>query len=290
MSALAVAWALIGRLPEDLHPLMTVAIADLGAMCVVFGFAVAFDNSSFYDPYWSISPPAMVVFWGLSSYSDAADGPRVALVSGLVFMWGARLTYNWLRRWSGVADEDWRYAQMRRKAGRGYWLVSLLGFHLFPTVLVFVGCLPLAAALTSGAPLGPLGLAGVIVMLAGTGIEAVADQQLRDFCLRDRGFAETLSSGLWRYSRHPNYFGEWLFWVGLYLVGLDADPGSWWTVVGPGLMLSLFMFISIPMIEARMLRRRAYYAERIQRVSSFVPWPPVDSGVGKAPTDSPRSS
>ena len=275
-SALAVAVAVVFRLSSDLGPFVLLALAHGAATLVVFVFSVAFDNSSFYDPYWSVSPPAIVAFWALSPAAAGADPIRTAFVGAVVSLWAVRLTYNWFRGWSGVGQEDWRYAEMRPKAGRMYWVVSLFGFHLFPSVLVFVGCLPLAAALTSGEPLGAMGLVGVGVAVAAVGLEAVADQQLHRFRAGRPESADTLESGLWRYSRHPNYFGEWLFWVGLFLIGFDADPQAWWTVVGPGMMLALFVFVSIPLLEARMLRRRAAYAERVRRVSSFLPWPPAN--------------
>lgn len=262
-----------GSSPEQ-PPLGVLAVADLAAMMVVFAFSVAFDNSSFYDPYWSVAPMGMAGFWLLGPPAGTVDAFRATLCVGLVLLWGVRLTHNWVRGWSGADHEDWRYRDMRPKAGRAYWLLSLLGFHLMPTALVFVGCLPLAFALTSPAPLGPLGLAGGFVTLGAIAIEGIADEQLRSFRAHRSDPSETLTTGLWRYSRHPNYFGEWLFWFGLFLIGLDADAGAWWTAIGPLVMLWLFVFISIPLIEARMLLRKAGYEERAKRVSSFVPWPP----------------
>src|SRR5215510_7429987 len=114
-----------------------VALADAAATVVVFGFSVLFDNSSVYDPYWSVAP--MVIAPSLSCASASAVPPlRKVLVLVLVLAWGARLTYNWGRNWRGFSHEDWRYVEYR-KPGRPYWLVSFLGFHLLPTIWVYLG-------------------------------------------------------------------------------------------------------------------------------------------------------
>lgn len=269
--ALAVAFA-VGYLLRGHHTLLVALGADVAATLVIFAFSVRFDNSSFYDPYWSVAPLPVAIYFALSSASGAAT-LRQGLLLGLLALWGARLTWNWWRGWSGLDHEDWRYVELRRKHGRGYWLVSLTGIHLMPTLLVFGGLLPAWAALAGpGRALGWLDAVGALVALTAIAIEALADQQLRAFRQRsDRQPEEILESGLWATSRHPNYFGELLFWWGLLLLGLAAAPGAWWTGVGALGMTGLFLFISIPMIDARMLARRPAYGERMRRVSALIP-------------------
>jgi len=130
-----------------------------------------------------------------------------------------RLTYNWLCRWKGFSHEDWRYLDFREKSGRSYWLGSFFGIHLFPTGIVFMGCLSLYAALSSGTNhFGALDCLAVAVTAAAIWIEARADQQLRRFVANKENEGKTLSTGLWAHSRHPNYFGEVLFLVGSVFV------------------------------------------------------------------------
>ena len=273
--AVAIGWELAGR-----HPLVVAAVADVAATIVVFGFSVAFDNSSVYDPYWSVAPPAIGLYWALVPVAPAPSPTRQAVVLLLVGLWAGRLTWNWLRGWHGLAHEDWRYVDLRGTTGRAYWLVSFVGLHLFPTVMVYLGCLSLFPALSAGTrPFGAIDALGIVVTTAAVAIEATADEQLRRFRRSVVGPARTLATGLWAWSRHPNYFGEILFWWGLYLFGLAADPGWWWTVVGPLAITLMFVFVSIPMLDRRMLARRPDYAARMRDVSGLVPFPPRGRGV-----------
>ena len=259
-----------GRFFNHGSPLWTAGAADLAATVVVFIFSVALDNSSVYDPYWSVAPVPILVYWiavsgGLTS--------RQVVILALVAIWAVRLTMNWLRRWRGLADEDWRYADYRRfKAA--YWPVSFLGFHLFPTLIVFLGCMALFPAfLPTGRLPGILDLLAVLVTLTAIAIEATADRQLRRFILSRKDPGEVLDTGLWALSRHPNYFGEVLFWWGLWLFGLAANPSWWWTIAGPVAVTGLFLGVSIPMMDRRLLSRHPGYAQMTRGRSAFLPLP-----------------
>jgi steroid 5-alpha reductase family enzyme len=267
----AVAAAAVCRLLPGSPPALAAFLADGAATIVVFAFSLALDNSSVYDPYWSVAPVPIVLFWLLRQGSTV--GARQVLVILLVAAWAARLTYNWIRRWRGLADEDWRYADYRT-LGAGYWPVSFLGFHLMPTVLVFFGCLPLLPALagTGNARLGILDLAAFLVTAGAILVEAAADRQLRRFLGSRRQPGQTLDTGLWALSRHPNYFGEVSFWWGLWLFGLAAAPSRWWTIAGPLAITALFLFVSIPMMDRRMLARHPGYAAHMTARSAFIPW------------------
>ncbi len=257
------------------HPIAVAAGADVAATLAIFAFSVAFRNSSFYDAYWSAAPIAIAVYWALAPGADSAVLSRQLLVIGLVALWGVRLTHNWARGWTGLDHEDWRYADIRQKTGRLYWPASFLGIHLYPTVMVFLGCLPLHPSLASGArALGWLDVAAGLVVLTGIAFEVIADNQLRR--LRRSGSPPTavLETGLWRYSRHPNYLGEMLFWWGLALFSWAATGFVWWAWVGALAITAMFRFASLPMIERRMLERRPAYAERQRRVALVIPWPP----------------
>jgi steroid 5-alpha reductase family enzyme len=269
--ALAAAAAVVDRF-SDHGPLAAAAIADLIATLLVFAFSRALDNSSVYDPYWSVAPIAMAVYWAWPAVGGQPIGWRALIVAVLVAIWGVRLTANFLTHWRGLDHEDWRYADFRRRTGGWYWLVSLFGFHLFPTVIVFVACIPVYSACTARGDLGGLDLVAAIVTLAAIVIEAVADRQMRRAAPRADG--ATFRRGLWAVSRHPNYFGEILFWWGLYLFALAADLKAWWTIVGPLGVSVLFVTVSIPLIETRMLRRRPDYERVRAEVSMLIPWFP----------------
>jgi len=268
--ALAAGWA-----ARDLHPLVVVLVADLAATGVVFGFSLAADNSSIYDPYWGVLPPLVALYWWLQPGAASGSTVRPLIVSGLVLAWAARLTFNWARRWEGLGSEDWRYRDFRTQWGRGYWVGSLFGIHLVPTLIVYLACLPFWPVSAAGSqPVGLLDLAAAVVTAGAIVIETTADEQLQRFLTGPREPGQLLDTGLWAYSRHPNYFGEVAFWWGIWLFGLAAAPAFWWTVVGPLVMTALFVLISIPMIDRRSLVRRPAFADYSRRVSSLVPWLP----------------
>ncbi len=273
VAALAVAWLVVARLSPQDAPLRVVAYADLAATVVVFVFSVAVGNSSVYDPYWSVAPLAIAPYLALRPGAEGAPLARRAFVCALVFFWGVRLTYNWARGFQGLAHEDWRYVDIRGKTGRAYWPASLAGLHLFPTVQVYLGCLPLLPALTSDRPLSPLDGLAAAVTLGAVLLETVADEQLRSF-RRARREGEIMDRGVWAYSRHPNYFGEMGFWCGLFLFGLAADPGALWCGAGALAIAVMFVFVSVPMLDRRSVARRPAYAEHMRRVSMLVPWWP----------------
>jgi steroid 5-alpha reductase family enzyme len=258
------------------HPLAVTFWADLVATVVVFVVAMAVGNSSLYDPYWSVAPAVIVVAWAnWSSGADlAAISGRQALVIVLVLIWAVRLTANWALSWRGLSHEDWRYVRIRAQtSGRlPWWLVSLTGIQMMPTLVVFAGLLAVwPAVAVVGAPLGPLDAAALAVTVTAIAIEAAADRQLRRFACDPANHARIVDRGLWRYSRHPNYLGEIGFWWGMWLFGLAAAPAWWWTVVGPIAMVLLFAFVSVPMMDRRSLERRPAYAEHMRRVPALLP-------------------
>ena len=269
IAALLGAWLTL-RLVPDWSLIARVALADFVATVIVFAFSRGVDNSSMYDPYWSLAPMAIAPYLALGPFLQEGISVRKWCLILVVWLWGARLTFNWLRGWRGLDHEDWRYVDLRA-TGRAYWAVSFLGIHLFPTICTFAGCLALFPAMSASTPMGWLDAVGLAVALAALVIEAVADRQLFDH--RQSANAKAICEvGLWRWSRHPNYFGECSFWVGLWLVGVSAAPDAWWTVSGPVIMFALFLFISIPMAEKRALARRPDFAEHQRRVSRLVPW------------------
>jgi steroid 5-alpha reductase family enzyme len=253
------------------HPIRAAFLADVVATFVVFGFSKELDNSSVYDPYWSVVPIVIGAYWAAVGGSDAVPAFRQGLVLLLVALWGARLTWNWARGWPGLHHQDWRYVDLQERHGPRYWTVSLSGIHLMPTVLVFLGCLPLWAVVTGVRRFGLLDLLALVVTAGAIVLETVADEQLRRFNARKQP-GEICAEGLWSRSRHPNYLGEMGFWWGLWLFGVAARPGAlWWTAIGPVAITLMFRFASIPMLDERSRARRPGYEEHEARVPAVVP-------------------
>lgn len=251
-------------------------VADTVATLVIFAFSRAFKNSSFYDAYWSVIPPLLAMYWYWANPQAGIDPTRAALVIGLVWLWAIRLTANWATFWEGLHHEDWRYPIVRGRAGKAEFLADFFGIHYFPTVIVFLGCLPIYAVLTRGtAPFGWLDALALAVTLGAILIETIADLQLHSFIANKKTPGSFITTGLWSWSRHPNYFGELSFWWGLMLFGLAAAPDQWWWVVPGALaMTAMFVFASIPFMDERSVQRRPAYAEHMKKVSALVPLPP----------------
>ncbi len=245
-------------------PYLAIAWGYAASTLAVFAWSLGTRNSSCFDAWWSVAP-------GLATWLLPAEGPRGWCARVLVSAWALRLTWNWMRGWTGMRHEDWRYVELREKTGAAYWLVSLSGIHFFPAALVAAGSMPLVPVLESTDALGwldavALGLGGLAVI-----VEAVADQQLLAF-VRGRPPREAvMQSGLWAWSRHPNYLGELGFWWGVALLGVAATAPRW-TLSGAVAITVLFVFISIPMMEKRHAAKRPLYVDYQHRVPMLFPW------------------
>jgi steroid 5-alpha reductase family enzyme len=250
---------------------MEALIADVVATVVIWALSELLRNASLYDPYWSVAPPVIAIAWAVGGDGDTT---RAAVVCGLVAVWGVRLTLNWATGWRGLGHEDWRYRKLRvdTRGRLPFWVVSLGGIQLMPTLLVFAGLLAVYPALTSDAhAFGAVDVVALVVTAAAIVTEATADLQLRAFTRDPAHRGAIADRGLWAVSRHPIYLGQIGFWWGLWLFALAADPSWWWTVVGPLAMVALFVTVSVPMMDARSLERRAGYAEHMAAVPALIP-------------------
>ena len=256
-----------------LHPLLVIFIADISATLVIFIISTIFKNASFYDPYWSVAPVIISFYWLINPQAINITIIRQVIVLLLVIIWSIRLTHNWIKQCYGLSHEDWRYKNLRNQKGKLFWLINLTGIQLMPTILVFLGSLSLFPILAIGnSSFGYLDVLALAITTSAIIIEALADQQLRKFVKNRDGYKSIINTGLWKYSRHPNYFGEILFWWGLYIFALAADLSFWWTIVGPISITILFNVVSIPLMEKKNLKRKPKYDSYKQTVSKLIPW------------------
>jgi steroid 5-alpha reductase family enzyme len=266
------------------HLVVRLGVGTAVATVVIFAASVLADNSSMYDPYWSLQPLAIAACY-LGWLHPAVSG-RGWLVTALILVYAVRLTANFYRGWGGLSQEDFRYRGFRERFGRAYWPVSFFGIHLFPTVLVWLGCLPLYVVMKSStSAMGWLDAVAVIVCLGAVGLELVADEQLRRFRRDPANQGRPIDCGLWSLSRHPNYLGEIMWWWGLWLFALAVDPGAWWSGVGAVAITLMFVFASVPMMEARALATRPGYERYRESTPMLLPLrlrrvPEGDAGEG----------
>lgn len=194
----------------------------------------------------------------------------------LVFLWGVRLSVYLIGRNIGQ-KEDWRYAQFRKLFGgdKYYWLVSLFQVFWLQAVINWVVGLSIHSAINNEEvkPYSCLSYLGFVVMLTGIVFESVADYQLKRFKAMHPEGGKVMREGLWRYSRHPNYFGETLVWWGVYLYSVST--GNFWTIFSPLTMTLLLLYVSgVTLLEKGMKKRSPEYLDYIKSTSAFIPWIP----------------
>jgi len=275
-------WIAIGE-----SVLVRALVADVLATVVIFAFSIAFANASFYDAYWSVAPPFLAGYFLL--VQDATLDVRTLLVLSLVFAWAVRLTHNWARGWQGLQHEDWRYIDLRAKTGKAWWLVNLLGIHLFPTFLVFLGCIALQVTLQPGTQaLGLLDALACAVGWSALWLEYTADNQLREFRTQQHNQGRVLDTGVWAWCRHPNYLGEIGFWFALFLYAWAAQGStvfslSFGAIWGPVVMLTLFVGITIPMIDKRLAAREGF-TQHLRNTYALLPISHLRAGARRKTT------
>ncbi|MFN2166177.1 MAG: DUF1295 domain-containing protein [Anaerolineae bacterium] len=230
-------------------------------------------NAGVADSFWALLFMAMGAVYLMTA---PEVGDRSYLVFFLVTLWGARLSAFITRRNWGQA-EDRRYAAMRADHEPRFWWKSLYLVFGLQAILAWILSLSLYAAIVSPVPLGWLDYLALGVWLLGLFFEAVGDQQLADFKARSYNRDRVMDQGLWRYTRHPNYFGEACIWYGFYLFALAA--GGWWAIVSPVLMTWLLLRVSgVLLLEKDITERRPAYRDYIARTNAFIPGPPRGAG------------
>jgi len=261
---------LVFKLFNNISMLLASLIADIAATLVVWAFGIIFGNSSLYDPYWSVAPLIIIPVWVLS------DGIVFSifeiLLLSVIFFWGIRLTINWAKRWKGLAHEDWRYIKLKKDNPRLWLLTNLVGINLMPTLIVFVALLPAYFGIEFDRSLNILAILGFAISLFSIVIQTISDFQMDLFKKSKPLSNEFIDRGLWRYSRHPNYFAEVLFWWGIWIMQIGINPKIWMTIIGPVVVTILFIFISIPMMEKHILSSKPSYLDYRRQVSMFILW------------------
>jgi len=250
---------------SHLHVLLQIGIADLIGTIIIFFFSMLFNNSSMYDPYWSVKPFVIAVFYFIVSSTKEISIPQVIFLL-LIGLYALRLTANFYVGWENIKHEDWRYRDFRKNFPSFYWPISFFGIHLFPTIMVYLGCLPMFVIFNQPIVYPLLTVIGSIVLLGAVILAYIADRQLRNFRLNPENDGKTINAGFWSRSRHPNYIGEILTWWGLFIIAMGCGFEFWWAGAGALIITVMFRFISIPLIEKHSLKRRWDYEEYQKQV------------------------
>jgi steroid 5-alpha reductase family enzyme len=246
------------------------AVVLFSAVTLLWLVSLALRDAGIVDIFWGTG--FVLVAWTVFLTADGLDSRRLLLVV-LTSLWGARLSLYLAWRNLGK-PEDYRYAAMREKWGARWWWWSYLQVFLLQGTLIWIVSLPVQAAQVPATPdLGWMAAAGAAVWLIGMLFEGLGDLQLARFKADPDNRGKVMDAGLWRYTRHPNYFGNFLIWWGIWIAA--AETGSWWTVAGPLVMSFLLLRVSgVAMLERTITERRPGYAEYVRRTSAFFPRSP----------------
>lgn len=256
--------------------LMINAAILAAAMLALWLYCVSIRDVSVIDSFW---PLGMVILAVSTFFMLEETGAHSVAIAGLTSIWGLRLSIHLFTRWR-AHGVDPRYAailgRLMDKKGWSFAKASFLQVFLMQYVLLFIVCLPaqLGPAGDVDQELGLIGMIGVAIALIGIGFETIGDAQLKAFRNNPDMAGKVLDTGLWRYTRHPNYFGDACTWWGIWIVAARSPEGLA-AIVGPILLTFLLMRVSgVPMLEHRLKKNRPGYEEYLRRTSSFFPWPP----------------
>ena len=256
---------------------MTLYLVALAAILLVGALAwvasVLIDDVSFVDSLWSLFLLVAAIVYALGADVLSARG---LIVAGFVTLWSLRLSLHiTIRNWG--EPEDYRYQSIRANNEPGFVVKSLYIVFGLQAVLAWLVAMPLLPAIQSTAPLGPLDAVAGSLFLIGFFFEAIADWQLSRFKADPANRGRVLDTGLWRYSRHPNYFGEFCVWWAFWLFAVAS--GAWWTLLSPILMSFLLLRVSgVAMLERTIAERRPEYLEYMHNTNAFFPGPRRGTG------------
>lgn len=241
-------------------------------MLMVWGTSLLLKDSSIVDIFWGLGFVAAAY-----TYNTVSSGfpTRETIVFLLVILWGVRLSAHLAYR-NLPKGEDFRYQKWREQHGDSYWWISFFRVNLLQGIILWIVSVPLLAAQFSATPdnITVFDILGIIVWAIGFLFEAVGDWQLMQFKRNPMNRGKVMDQGLWRYTRHPNYFGDALVWWGFFLIALST-PNGVFTIVSPLIMTFLLMRVSgVAMLERTLKETKPAYKDYIEHTSAFFPMPP----------------
>jgi len=259
----------------DGHLWKTVTIGHIMATLIIYIASVLAKNSSFYDPFWSIAPLPIILFLSFLSYEKDENLIKILVILVPITYWSVRLTNNWRRGWKGLKHEDFRYIDLKTRFKKFPYLIDFFGIHLYPTLQVNFSLFPLYYYFFSDFSTIPIVLyIFSFFTICAVLLEHLADEQMRDFRSKPENKGKTMNRLLWKYSRHPNYLGEVLFWWGLYLMTVSVNLNLWWLFICPLSMTLMFTLVTCTMMDNRSLLNRPDYSTYMAKTSQLLLWWP----------------
>ncbi len=257
---------------EFLFAFLISGLAILGFFFLLWIISLPLKNSSIVDIFWGAG--FVIVAWLIFFLTPEGYLPRKIILLSLVTIWGLRLTIHiLLRNWG--KPEDFRYQKWREDSGKIWWFKSFFQVFLLQGILMWIISTPLVFTLQSNSEhhLTILDFLAILVWMIGFLFELMGDIQLTRFKKDPSNKGKVLDSGVWHFTRHPNYFGDSAQWWGYYLLALPA--GGWWTIFSPILMTLMLLKVSgVALLEKTLAVTKPQYKDYIEATSSFIPWFP----------------
>lgn len=241
---------------EEFNILISLLISDIIATIFVWLCGVILKSASVYDPYWSVQTALIYVSLQIKYNNFSLES---ILFLMFILFWAVRLTYNFIHGFHDLSYVDWRYKMLKEKTKGFYQLVNLFGICIFPTLIVFIASIPAFLYVIKDIQSSPFNIIGLLIMFLGTMLELKSDIDMSKFKKTRSSNKEIIRVGLWKWSRHPNYLGEILFWYGVALVYIVNDIKCWYIIIGAILNMIMFLVISIPMAEKNLIKYKEGY-------------------------------
>ncbi len=237
---------------------LSLLIADVAATVATFLFSILFRNASVYDPYWSVQPPVILVAFAIGKSLNTFS----LLLLFVVFFWAIRLTANWAYCFGGLNHQDWRYTMLKEKTGVFYPIINFVGIHMVPTLVVYGCILPAVYAIREGLEANFASILFLCLSFGAAAMQGVADIEMHKFRKHRNG--TFIHTGLWKYSRHPNYLGEILMWWGVALSVVCVAPNALHLAAGAVANTVLFLAVSIPMADGKQSHKEGFAEYKAQ--------------------------
>lgn len=237
---------------------LNLLIADVIATVLVFMFSIIFSNASVYDPYWSVQPIVIIALLSIGREATVLGIFMICAIS----LWGVRLTLNWAYTFKGLCHQDWRYTMLKETTKKFYPIINFVGIHMVPTLIVYACTLPTAYVIVNHSEGDAFSIFPLLLCLLAVALQAVSDIQMHVY--RKNKTTPFIRTGLWKYSRHPNYLGEILMWWGIGISFVVAMPSCWYLLLGALANTVLFLSVSIPMADKRQSKKEGFFEYKAQ--------------------------
>ncbi|MFP4286912.1 MAG: DUF1295 domain-containing protein [Candidatus Izemoplasmataceae bacterium] len=235
-------------------------VIDLIITFYIFIFSLIFKNASIYDPYWSIAPLVLILPLFTLSFKNM-------VITLILITWSIRLSANWIVTFKGLNTQDWRYDYYKEKSRKLWPMVNLFGIHMMPTLIVFLAMMPVLLVLKSTHQPTIIFYLGAIISILAITLQAKADHELHHHKKSQKGL---MDYGLWALSRHPNYLGEMMMWLGCAIMMVGVI-GVHYALIGVLIMTLLFNKISIPLMERRLIKNKPAYHQYMNATPKLLP-------------------